>query len=136
MPAETINLESPAFFNVRDDTQNTMPDAVQAIASQPDPNALTLGGLFNKLIDTGGDILAQRESNRNQPLVGSVYPTGQVNPGTAAQDLVAERNPATTPAPQTVNANNAAQLFQFMPWIIGGVVVVVIAALAFRARGK
>lgn len=123
----TNNLESPAFFNVRDDTQ--MPDAVTNMASQPDTGLFSANGLFSKLIDTAGDVFALRQQNWNTPAVGSVYPSGQVNPQLVAQDQIAERAPASPTSPQ-------AQLFRWMPYIVGGAFLVVLGAVAFRFARK
>lgn len=102
-------------------------DAVQQMASQPDTGFFSSNGLFGKIVDTAGDIYAQRQANKNAAIVASVAPTGDTNPGVVAQDQLAARGPA---------APAAAQLMAWMPWIITGAAIITVAAVAYRFANK
>ena len=72
-------------------------------------------GLLSKVIDTAGDIWATKEANKNSNSIGTVYPTGQKDP--AATTVTTE-----VLSPTQAKAENIAK---YLPWIIGGGVVVV-----------
>lgn len=60
-------------------------------------------GILNKAADTALDVYALREAGK---VVGSVYPTGQINPASVANRL----NVATVTAPAP---------FDYKPYVIG-----------------
>lgn len=70
-------------------------------------------GLLSKGVDTALDVWAIKESGK---AIGTVYPTGQVDPAAAKSNNVAEQQTAA----QTQN------IAKYMPWIIGGGVVLVL----------
>lgn len=78
---------------------------------------LTLGGVLSKAADTALDVWGIRETGK---VIGSVYPTGQVNP-------------AAVPA---ITGNTAAQKppFNYMPlvYIGAGVAALLIVTVALR----
>lgn len=86
-------------------------------------NGLT--GLLSKGVDTALDVWAIKESNKS---IGTVYPTGQVDPAAARSNEVAEKQTAA----QTQN------IAKYMPWIIGGgvVLVLVVGGIALMSARK
>jgi hypothetical protein len=108
-----IKLSAPQkYFMTASLTQEKIESPVNdnaGVTSQSLVNGLT--GLLSKSVDTALDIWAIRESNKNAS-IGSVYPTGQVNPGAAKAQVQAEK----------------ASPVNYTSWIIGGIALAVFVA--------
>lgn len=101
-------------------------DEVQRIAAAPDSGLFQSNGLFSKLIDTGLDAYAiSRTGTQTSTAPGTVYPTGQYNPG-----IVASEGAVNTPA--SAPSNGAAMMLKAMPWVLGAAGLIVVAAIAYR----
>lgn len=88
----------------------------------------TIGGILSKTAETALDIAANKLGGGTKS-VGSAYPTGQVNPDRVASD--------NEPVPVVSSSAAAVQkAAAFMPWVIGGgiVLAIVFAGLALRRR--
>lgn len=79
----------------------------------------SVGGTLTKAVDTAVDVVALQQTNK---LIGSAYPSGQVNPATAKSQAAADT---------AANAGQpAAQVMKYMPYILGAVGIILVGALA------
>lgn len=103
-----------------------MPEDIVATRVAPDQGfTFTLGGILSKTAETALEIARNKAESGNNQAVGTAYPTGQTNP---------ERVTADEPAPSATE--RAQRVANYLPYIVGGGVIVsiVLAVLAVRKR--
>lgn len=89
-----------------------------------DPNVLSLGGLLGKAADTALEVWQHKQDGKS---IGTVYPTGQVNPA-AAPAMAGATPAAATAAGGGIPPN-------LKPYLIaGGVALALVVLLAVARR--